>query len=426
MRRNGWSRPEVLLPLTFLGAIAAGTLLLLVPGMSRGGVGPLEALFTSVSAVCVTGLAVVDTGTEFTRRGQAVIMVLIQAGGLGIMTFSVLVLLVAGRRVALEQEAQVRETFSPVAGWNVGRLLGLVLLSTLAIEAAGFLLLWHSMGDAWSAAFHAVSAFCNAGFSLMPDSLQRAGPAVVLTVLGLVVLGGLGFTTILELVGAVAPGGGRARRFSLHARLVLRGSILLWGLGTLLLALAMGGDLRHAVFMSASARTAGFDTVPVASLPGAALLILMPLMFIGASPGSTGGGIKTTTLGVALALVRTILRGRDQVVVDGREIPRDVLRRMFAVIACSAVVVFVAILLLDLFEGDRPGDLLPLAFEAVSAFGTVGLSTGVTPALQPASKLLLCVVMFVGRVGSLSFFLLLVREVPASRVRYPEERVLIG
>ncbi len=416
----------MLLPLTFVAAILVGMLLLLLPGMSRGAVGPLEAFFTSVSAVCVTGLSVVDTGTEFTRAGQVVIVVLIQAGGLGIMTFSVLVLLVAGRRVALDQEAQVRETFSPVAGWEVGKLLGLVFLSTLVIELAGFLALWHTMGDAWCAAFHAVSAFCNAGFSLMPDSLQRASPGTVMTVLWLLVLGGLGFTTILELVRALAPRGGNARRFSLHSRIVLRGSLLLWGLGTLLLALAMGGDFRNAVFLSASARTAGFDTVPIGGLSGAALLILIPLMYVGASPGGTGGGIKTTTLGIALALVRTILRGRDQVVLEGREVPRDALRRMFAVIACSGTVVFAAIFLLDLFEGDRPGRLLDLAFEAVSAFGTVGFSTGVTPTLQPASKLLLCAVMFVGRVGSLSLFLLLVREAPVSRVRYPEERVLIG
>lgn len=419
-------RPEVLLPITFLLAIVVGTGLLLLPGMASERVGPLEAFFTATSAVCVTGLIVVDTGTDFTAAGQAVICGLIQLGGLGIMTFSVLALVLAGKRVRLDQEAAVKESFTSVASMSLGRLLATIVGVTLLVEAVGFVALDGALGDPWSAAFHSVSAFCNAGFSLYAESLRGRGPGVVLPILVLLVLGGLGFTTLLELGRSLWWRKHRRRRFTLHARLVFLTSILLWGGGTLLLAVTEGGHFDQAVFMSATARTAGFETTPVGGLSGASLLVLIPLMFVGASPGSTGGGIKTTTLALAVLVARATLHGRDRVVVREREIPYDLVRRMFAVIFCSALVIFLAIFLLHVFEGNRTEHVLGLAFEAVSAFCTVGLSTGITPDLTAASKVLLCIVMFVGRVGSLSFFVLLVRDAPASRVRYPEERVHIG
>jgi len=416
----------VLLPVTFLGAILIGAIVLDLPGMSSERVGALEAFFTSASAVCVTGLAVVDTGRDFTHGGQAVIMVLIQLGGLGMMTFSILALVLVGRRVGLDHEQAVRETFTAVASWNIGRLLATVLGVTVLVEGVGFLLLTAALHDPWSALFHAISAFCNAGFSLYSNSLQGRGPAVVLPVMILIILGGLGFTTLLELGKNLRPRRHGGRRFSLHARLVLTTTLVLLGSGTIVLTLTESGDLANAFFMSTSARTAGFDTVPVGSLTGASLLVLIPLMFIGASPGSTGGGIKTTTLAVAALAARATINGREYIVIHGREIPRQLVRRMFAILACGASVVFLAIFFLFLFEGSRKEGILGLVFEAVSAFGTVGLSTGITPDLVPASKILLCVVMFIGRIGSLSLFIFLVREETPSRVRYPEERVLIG
>jgi len=425
MLRRTWRRPEVLLPATFLAAIVVGAVVLLLPGMASARVGVLEAFFTSTSAVCVTGLGVVDTGTDFSLAGQGVIAVLVQIGGLGIMTFSILALVMVGQRVSLDKEAAMRETFTPVAHWGLGRVLGTVFLITALFEAAGFFFLRRSLGT-WSALFHSISAFCNAGFSLYPDSLQRQGADVILPVLGLLVVGGLGFTTILELLQAAWPWRRVGRRLGLHTRLVLTTSALLWGGGTVLLAVTERGNWAGAVFMSASARTAGFDTMPVGNMSGGSLLVLVFLMFVGASPGSTGGGIKTTTFAIALILVSTFLTGREHVTVHGRELPRQLLRRMFAVIACSLVVVFVGIFLLDVFEGSRPTGVLGLGFEVVSAFGTVGLSTGITPQLSVASKVCLCVIMFVGRVGSLSLFVLLVRDKHPSRVRYPEERVMVG
>jgi trk system potassium uptake protein TrkH len=417
-------RPEVLLPVTFLVAIAVGVIVLELPQMSTERVGPLEAFFTATSAVCVTGLTVVDTGADFTAAGQTVIAILIQLGGLGMMTFSMLALVLVGRRVSLDQEAAVKESFTSLPGWRLGRLLAAIVAVTLLLEGVGLLVMLPAFGDWGSAAFYSVSAFCNAGFSLEETSLQGLGVGAVLPVLALFVLGGLGFTTLLELGRSVLPRRGRTRRFTLHARLVLTTTIALWLGGAALLTLTEGGSPLHALFMSATARTAGFDTTPVAGMSDASLLILIPLMFVGASPGSTGGGIKTTTLALAFLAARATLRGRQEVAVHGREIPWDLVRRMFAVVACSVLVVFVTILLLHVFEEEH--DVLALEFEAVSAFGTVGLSTGITPHLTTASKLLLCAVMFVGRVGSLSLFVLLVRGASVARVRYPEERILVG
>lgn len=412
-------RPEVLLPVAFLIAIVVGTALLALPQMSHDGVGLLEAFFTATSAVCVTGLVVVDTGTAFTSAGQTVIAILIQLGGLGIMTLSVFALVLTGRRLSIDQENTIKESFTAVARWRLSRLLGTVVGFTVVLEGAGCVVLYMGLHDWGQAAFHSISAFCNAGFSTFTTSLREQSTGTVAVILALFVLGGLGFTTLVELVHKRGSG----QRFSLHARLVFLTTFLLWVGGTLLLWAAERGGLGNAFFMSASARTAGFETTSVGGLSGASLLILIPLMFIGASPGSTGGGIKTTTLALAVLVVRGALGGRDRVTARGREIPNDLVRRMFAVIVCSMLVVFVAIFLLQVFEGT---DLLPLAFEAVSAFATVGLSTGVTPDLTAASKILLCALMFIGRVGSLSIFLLLVRDRSASRVRYPEERILIG
>jgi len=416
-------RPEVLLPVTFLAAILVGWIVLSLPVCSRDDVGPLEAFFTATSAVCVTGLVVVDTGTGFTPAGQGVIAALIQLGGLGMMTFSVLAMVLAGRRVSLEQAAAVRETFTAVGHWRLGRLLAVILGVTVLFEGIGFLVLYAQLGDAWPALFHSVSAFCNAGFSIFPASLRDRSGGVVVAVTALFVAGGLGFTTIIELGRALWPGGKGRRGFSLQTKVVLKTTLLLWGLGTLLLWITEQGALRHAWFMAATTRTAGFDTVAPADMSGLSLLLLI---LVGASPGSTGGGIKTTTLALAVLVARATLRGEERVVAYGREIPRDLARRMFAVIASALVVVFLTVFLLHLFEGAPRGMLLDHAFEAVSAFGTVGLSTGVTPDLTPASKVLLCFVMFIGRVGSLSLFVLLVRSHKPSRVRYPEERLMVG
>jgi len=419
-------RPEFLLPGTFLLAILLGTAVLRLSAMHHGAVGWTEAFFTATSAICVTGLTVVDTGSEFTRAGQVTILVLIQIGGLGIMTFGVLALLLFRRRVALEQETAVREIYTVVGRWRVGRLLGAVVGTTLLIELVGYVGIRFSGEPHFAALFHSVSAFCNAGFSINADSMQSAGVGVRLTIMALIIAGGLGFTTLLELTRAVAKRPRGQRRFSLNARIVFRSTIVLLGLGTLAFGL-LEGDWGNALFMSVTTRTAGFDTVPVGSLHAATLLMMIPLMFVGAAPGSTGGGIKTTTAAVVVMAARRILRGREDVVLDGRRVPDRLIRRALGVLFFTATVIFATVFLLILFEGGGHETLMPLLFESVSACATVGLSTGITADLTDASKFVLCATMFIGRVGSLSVFLLLVlRDTPVSRLRYPEERVLIG
>jgi len=432
MERSAWLRPEVLLPGTFLLAILVGAGLLMLPPMHHGGVGPLEALFTATSAVCVTGLVVLDTGTQFTPAGQIVLLALIQLGGLGIMTFGVLALVLVGRRIGLAQEAAVRDIYTTVIGWRVGQLLAAVVVATLICEGAGYFLLRMAGEERWPALFHSISAFCNAGFSLNADSMQRASPFVRWVIVGLLVVGGLGFTTLFEIGRNLWPRRSGKRRFSLHARLVFITSATLLVGGALLIGLTEGGGWADAFFTSASARTAGFDSTPIALLQPATLLLLIPLMFIGASPGSTGGGIKTTTAAVVWLAASRILRGSTtEVRLHQRTISELVVRRAFAVLFFSLMVVAVTIFLIVLCEGPAHRgehvDLLAYAFEGVSACATVGLSTGITSSLTAASKLVLCAAMFIGRIGSLSLFILLVLREPAvSRVRYPEERVLVG
>ena len=432
MNRNGWLRPEVLLPGTFLLAILVGAGLLMLPPMHHGAVGPLEALFTATSAVCVTGLVVLDTGTQFTPAGQIVLLALIQLGGLGIMTFGVLALVLVGRRVGLAQEAAVRDIYTTVIGWRVGKLLAAVVVATVVCEGIGYVLLRMAGEGRWPALFHSVSAFCNAGFSLDADSMQRASPLARWVIVGLLIVGGLGFTTLFEIGRNLWPRHDGTRRFSLHARLVFISSAVLLAVGTLLIAILEGGGWADAFFLSASSRTAGFDSMPTGALQATTLLVLIPLMFIGASPGSTGGGIKTTTAAVVWLAARRILRGSTtEVRLHQRTISELVVRRAFAVLFFSLLVSATTIFLLVLCEGPAPAgepvDLLAYAFEGVSACATVGLSTGITAELTTASKLVLCVAMFVGRIGSLSLFILLVlREPTVSRVRYPEERVLVG
>jgi trk system potassium uptake protein TrkH len=419
-------RPEFLLPGTFLLAILLGTVVLRLPAMHHGAVGWTEAFFTATSAVCVTGLTVVDTGSDFTRAGQVMILILIQLGGLGIMTFGVLALLLFRQRVALEQETAVREIYTVVGRWRVGRLLGAVIGITLLIELVGYIGLRFSGSSHFAALFHSVSAFCNAGFSVNADSMQSAGVGVRLTIMALIIAGGLGFTTLLELARAVSKRPRGRRRFSLNARIVFRSTIVLLGLGTIAIGL-LEGDWTNALFMSVTTRTAGFHSVPVGSLHAATLLVMIPLMFVGAAPGSTGGGIKTTTAAVVVVAARRILRGRQTVVIDGRTVPDRLIRRALGVFFFTATVVFGTAFLLILIEGGGHETLMPLLFESVSACATAGLSTGITADLATASKFVLCATMFIGRVGSLSVFLLLVlRDTPVSRLRYPEERVLIG
>lgn len=444
------TRPEGVLAGSFGGLIVAGTILLMLPashGSTR--IGFLDAIFTATSATCVTGLITVDTGTAFSRFGQTVILVLMQLGGLGIMTFAVLGTQLLGRRMSLQSQAMISETFwQGDAAGAVRRDLKRIVGMTLLIEAIGMILLFghfrqvedYAHPAAFSALFHAVSAFCNAGFSLHADSVIpfRSSALVMFVIMGLVFFGGIGHGVTLEavrrLIQRFRDKKERAVNWTLHARVVLSVSLALIVMGTVCLLLT-GTDAETAspwqrvldvLFQSVASRTAGFNSVNVSALGMAPLLVLILLMFIGGAPASCAGGIKVTSLAVYIAEVRARLTRARDATLFGRRIPVDILSKVTLVIGISVAWNMVGCILLTVTERASPGvHLEQLLFEQVSAFGTVGLSTGITPTLSTTGKVWIILSMFVGRVGPLSAALLVLPG-GATGVRYPEERLMIG
>ncbi len=437
--------PETMLVSGFAGAILLTALALLLPWSHRGSLGPLDALFTATSAVCVTGLAVVDTGSRFTALGQGVILAAIQVGGLGVMTFAALAFNLVGRRMSLRARTSLADSLvhRDLGGELRSQFLS-ILRVVLLLEAGGAILLFAglvpAMGwphAAWSGLFHAVSAFCNAGFSLYADSLTglRANPVVSATVMALIVTGGLGVPVLWDLkkrlrrIASRAPGD----RFALHTRLVLwtsalliaGGALSLLGLGPTGESSGAGVSLSAALFQSVTARTAGFNTVPIGALPLASLLVLVLLMFVGGSPGSCAGGIKTTTLALWGASLASRLRGRRHVRILDRFVPEDRIRHASAVIGLSVLWNIGGVLILSVSEGGAGTPLREIVFEQVSAFATVGLTTGLTPDLSASGRLWIVASMFVGRLGPLTMVMVMVRKRPAE-VRFPEGKVMIG
>lgn len=437
---------------SFAVLVAAGTAgLLVLPGLYRGEpLGFVDALFTAMSAVCVTGLIVVDTATYFTPLGQAWIAILIQLGGLGILTLATLVITRLGWRMSLEWERAGGGGETPLGRVRRTSVLGAVVRLTLSIEAVGALVLWllwrerlGDLGAIWPAVFHAVSAFCNAGFSTFSTSLVpfRSAPLTLLAISGLIVLGGLGFLVLEELRLRLAGRG--PRRLSLHTKLVLASTAFLLAGGLLLYFLFEARfDLRgmsrldqlaNAWFMSVTARTAGFNTVDYANASNASLFLTLLLMIVGGSPGSAAGGLKTTSVVLLLLLLWNRLAGRAHTSVAGRTIPPETLERAAGVVIAGilllAVFVF-ALLIVELpahGELDR-GHLMDLVFEAHSAFGTVGLTTGATPVLTPGGRLLVSLLMFVGRVGPLALAASMVARTgrEGQDYRYAHENVVVG
>lgn len=442
---------------SFALLIVLGTLgLRLLPGLYVGErLGWVDSLFTATSAVCVTGLIVVDTATYFTRAGQAFLLLLIQLGGLGMLAFTTMIILSLGRRLSLRQEALAVSLTEVAPHIDSRRLTRHVLRFTLMLEAVGAILLFASFAPrfgmvdgAWHAVFQAISAFCNAGFSTFSDSLagfqESAAPLVVVMVL--IVLGGLGFLTIEELYlqRRARRRGERPERLSLHSRLVLAVTGLLlivpWALfslfewGVTLAELPVWAKLINGLFASVTARTAGFNTIDHMAATDSTNFLTIILMFIGGSPGSAAGGIKTTTVGLIGLLAWSRLRGRQIASVGGRSIREETLQRAVGLIAIAFVVITAAIMIYVSLEFSgtthaAPGSsFLAYMFEATSAFNTVGLSMGVTDGLSTGARWLTIVLMYVGRVGPLSVAASLVLpEASAPRkLRYSYEDVVVG
>jgi len=438
-------QPAQMLAMSFSAAILAGSLLLSLPSSARSGRIPyIDALFTSTSALCVTGLVAVDTATSFSGTGQLIIITMIQLGGLGIMTFSSLVLLVAGGKVSFSDRLLLQGSFRPSAAKNLKSLVLSVFLFTGALEAAGTLSLFLCFRRTFAparalalSAFHAVSAFCNAGFSLFSENLTsyRDDVIVNITIMLLIILGGLGFFVLHEGAGSLRGFLRRENvRFSLHSKLVFTMTAVLVLVPAVLLFLiemhgsmsgySLRGKVLSSVFQVVTARTAGFNTVDLAAFGPDSVFLLMLLMFIGASPGSTGGGVKTTTVGVILAFLRSKIRGRDSSGLFRRTLPAAGMTKAYTVISLAIGLVFLSSFVILL---DQPGlGLQGVLFEVFSAFGTVGLSLGITAKLSVLSKVMLILTMYIGRVGPVTLLFAFSRYRAAGRYEYAEESVMIG
>ncbi len=432
--------PAQILALGFLIAITIGTVLLSLPISTVNGqrLPFVDALFTATSATCVTGLKVVDTGSYFSLFGQLVILILIQFGGLGIMTIATLFGLMFGRHISLREKMVVQEALKHSTLGGIRVLLRYVIILTLSIEGLGAILLylrWKGAGinhPGYCAIFHAVSGFCNAGFSLFKDSLvgYRSDPVINITVLLLIILGGLGFIVLTNL-RRYRPG--RKETLSLHTKVVLSMTfflivfsiplIFLLERNNTLSNLPLGGKILGATFQAITPRTAGFNTLDIGSMKQASLFFLMLLMFIGASPGSTGGGVKTSTFGVFLVTIWTFLRGKKEITIFKRTISHRVTREVLTVVAFASGLVILATFLLLLTEGK---EFIKVLFEVVSAFGTVGLSTGITDTLSQLGRIIITTIMFVGRIGPLTIAVAMGQKEYAPLYKYPEERVMIG
>ena len=451
LRKLSRMHTATLLLLSYLSAIVVGTGLLLLPAACvTHQIDFIDALFTATSAVCVTGLIVVDTGSFFTPFGQMVILVLIQLGGLGIMTVTVMLFQVIGKRVFFQQRMAVQEVFSHTPRADINHLLRSIFVFTAVVEAIGaaFLLFYwlphYPLAKAiYLAVFHAISAFCNAGFSLFATSFVSDSASLPLNAIVciLIVLGGLGFPVVYELFQRWRTPAKERGRLSVQARAVLLTSALLIGGGAVILFLSeyrpqsttgLGERMLVSIFQSITCRTAGFNTLEMVSLNSASLVLMMFLMFFGASPGSCGGGVKTTSLAVLSAFSTSRLKRHARVNMFKHSIPADTVSKCISMLLLSVGLIFTALFLILLFDPAHGGDIggrrkfLSYLFEVVSAFGTVGLSMGITPALNPFGKAIIVVVMIIGRVGIPVFTYLIAGATPSKGIEYAEENLMIG
>ncbi|WP_371370701.1 TrkH family potassium uptake protein [Sporomusa aerivorans] len=438
--------PYQILTLGFAGLILIGTLLLMTPLASATGqpLSFLDALFTATSAVCVTGLAVVDTGTYFSVFGQLVIISLIQAGGLGFMAMATLMAILIGKRINFRERLVMQEALNQLTVSGVVRITQHLIKITLLIEFIGGTILaihWYAdlgLQGIYFGYWHAVSLFCNAGFDLFGSITGEFSSAtryvddilVNLVFSLLIILGGIGFTVMADIWT-----NRRFSKLSLHSKAVLVTTFVLTVLGTVVIflleynnvntmaGLSWKGKLLASYFQSVTTRSAGWDTVNIGQLTDATLFFMILLMFIGASPTSTGGGIKTSTAAVLAAAIWALIRGRNDAELFERRIPYSIIYKAFSLMLISAILVIFVTMMLSISE-NQP--FLKLLFETASAFGTVGLSTGITSILTSTGKLWLIFTMFAGRVGPVTLALALALKHRKGNIQYPEGKMIIG
>lgn len=443
-------QPSLTLMLSFLAVILGGTLLLLLPRASVQPTSIVDALFTATSATTVTGLIVLDTALHFTTFGQVVILLLMQIGGLGIMTFTTFFALFLAGGLGIKERILMQDFLNEESIGSIGGTLWKIVVMTFSLEGIGAFVLYHSWGEEVVAAgiervyysvFHSVSAFCNGGFSLFSNGLTdprvASSPGVLFSVAGLIVLGGLGYIVISNVGRYIWWTLGQSRatieRLSVHSKLVLTTSLALLVLGWfgflfleydgVLGDMSLPHKLMHSLFQSVTTRTAGFNTVSIGTMLPITSLVVIILMFIGASPGSAGGGIKTTTFAVGLLAIHSVSTGKERVEMFRREISSRSILRAYVTIMLSIALVTGAMSLLVITED---ASLLDVLFETVSAFATVGLSRGITPDLSEAGKLIVTVTMFIGRISPLTLAFAFSPRRDDGSYEYPRENVIIS
>ncbi len=446
--------PQVVI-FSFLITIVIGAILLSLPQSSAKGasIGTVDAFFTATSATCVTGLIVKDTGKDFSQFGQLVILFLIQIGGLGIMTLSTFFAIVFGRKLTIRENVVVKGALDHHSVEGLKTLILYILGITFAIEAIGAFLLYNRFGSIYPSIFHAISGFCNAGFSLNATSFLKYGQDsyVNLVMAGLVIVGGIGFIVLIDAPKVFKWVFGRLflgkkedirhlfSRISLQTKIAVSVSLVLILLGTgvfflvenhrILYDLGLKHKILTSFFQSVTARTAGFNTVPIGNLASPTLFFLIIMMFIGASPGSTGGGIKTCTIGVLLAGAWSMIRNRSNAQLFKKTIPKSVFTKAVLIAGLALVWIVGFTMLLSFVEAKNeamPNYFLRIFFEVTSAFGTVGLSTGITPILSSFGKFLIMITMLVGRIGPLTLALAFTMRGRKVFYKYPEEKVMVG
>ncbi|MFH1993752.1 MAG: TrkH family potassium uptake protein [Pseudomonadota bacterium] len=446
------THPAVLLLFSFLLAIGAGTCLLLTPYATVSGeISLIDALFTAASAVCVTGLTVVDTGTYFTLFGQWTILVLIQLGGLGIMTISVTIFHLIGKRVSFTQRKAMQETFAHTPREDIYQLLKLIFIFTGIAELCGIILLYihwsreyPPVEALYMAVFHSVSAFCNAGFSLFKNSFMGYldDPLLNWTICALIVFGGIGFPVVYDIYQQIFHRREKRFKLSVQTKTVLTTTIVLIISGMALFLFlesdntlklcSTSGSLQAALFQSITCRTAGFNTVDMANLGNATAALMILLMFIGASPGSCGGGIKTTTFAVLGAFTWSRLRSNIRVNMFKKSIPKESVSKSISIVflAISVIAVIFFLVLLsqqgEAIDAATSNEFRVYLFEVVSAFSTVGLSMGATTEINSWGKALVILIMLIGRVGVLTFSYIIAGEELREGIEYAEENLMLG
>lgn len=445
-----FSNPARVIVSSFAFLILTGTLLLMLPVATRSGSGTpfVQALFTATSATCVTGLIVVDTFTHFSIFGQIIILTLIQMGGLGLVTFVTFFNIALRKRMGLKSLYVAQESVSSDSMSDTGHLVKMIFTITFIIEFVGALILMTVFVPKYQAAgifisiFLAISSYCNAGFDILGfegpfSSLvnYHDNPLVLITIAALIICGGLGFIVWQDLYHYR-----HRRKLMLHTKIVLIATAALLLVGTVgfaflewrnphtLGSMDFGEKILNSFFMSASARTAGFNAVPLEYLNGTSKLFTVALMFIGAAPGSTGGGIKVTTAYVLLMTVICVMRGKGDTVIDKRKVDKSVVYKAMAIFSIAVATVFIssATIFFTTHQGGTTFSEIDALFESVSAFGTVGLTCGISGVANLASQIVLILTMFIGRVGPVSMALSLALQVQNKNTIMPEAKIMVG